>query len=154
MLETRNAKAHARAPGQTQDPERRRPGWSAEDHATRRCLILVDHNEVAQALPGIQNATILEIWRRVREKKGLLQVTLLVTDISKKGSHVWFAGERHDLLEQALGGTLINDGMYVEGCMSRKKQVVSALEETFAKASAGAAIALRHLAATRNGRLL
>lgn len=75
--------------------------------------------------------------RRVREKKGLLQVILLVTDITKKGSYVWFVGDRRDLLEQALGGKLIDGVMYVPGCMSRKKQVVPPLEEAFATASAG-----------------
>lgn len=37
---------------------------------------------------------------------------------------MWFAGDRRDLLEQALGRPLIDDGTYIEGCMSRKKQVV------------------------------
>ncbi len=35
-------------------------------HATGRRLILVDHNEVAQALPDIQHATILEVWEHHR----------------------------------------------------------------------------------------
>lgn len=75
--------------------------------------------------------------RRVRERKGLLQVILMITDITRKGSHVWFVGEQSDVLEHALGGMLFDNAMYVPGCMSRKKQVVPQLEEAFVKASAG-----------------
>lgn len=74
----------------------------------------------------------LEEMRRVREEKGLLQIILLVTDVGKKGSHVWFAGDRRDVMEQALGRLLTDDGTYVEGCMSRKSQVVPPLEQAFA----------------------
>jgi manganese-dependent inorganic pyrophosphatase len=77
----------------------------------------------------------LEELRRVRKEKHLLQVILLVTDIGKKGSHIWFAGDRRDVLEQALGRRLIDDGTYLEGCMSRKKQVVPPLEEAFVDAA-------------------
>lgn len=34
--------------------------------AAGRHVILVDHNEIAQALPGIQNATIEEVWEHHR----------------------------------------------------------------------------------------
>lgn len=70
--------------------------------------------------------------RRVSAEKGLRQVILMVTDIGRKGSYLWFAGERGDLLERAMGRPLIEGGMYVEGCMSRKKQVVPPLEQAFA----------------------
>jgi manganese-dependent inorganic pyrophosphatase len=76
----------------------------------------------------------LEELRRVREEKGLLQVILMVTDIGRKGSHIWFAGDRREVVEQALGQPLIESGTYVDGCMSRKKQVVPPLEQAFASA--------------------
>jgi manganese-dependent inorganic pyrophosphatase len=76
----------------------------------------------------------LEELRRVRHEKHLLQAILMVTDIGKKGSHVWFAGERREILERALGRPLVDDGTWVEGCMSRKKQVVPPLEQAFAEA--------------------
>ncbi len=75
--------------------------------------------------------------RGIRDRKGLLQVIMLVTDIGKKGSYVWFVGDRREIVEQALGGKLIDNAMYVSGCMSRKKQVVPPLEQAFARASAG-----------------
>jgi len=82
-----------------------------------------------------RRAEFLDELRRVKEAKGLLQVLLLVTDIGRKGSHVWFAGDRRDVLERALGQPLVEDGMFLEGCMSRKKQVVPPLEKAFAAAS-------------------
>jgi len=77
----------------------------------------------------------LEELRRVRNAKGLLQVILLVTDIGRQGSHVWFAGDRREIAEQALGRPLVDEGTYLEGCMSRKKQVVPAFEQAFASAT-------------------
>ncbi len=69
-----------------------------------------------------RRAEFIEQLRRVRDERRLLQVILLVTDIGRRGSHVWFAGDRREMLEQALGQPLVDDGMYVDGCMSRKKQ--------------------------------
>jgi manganese-dependent inorganic pyrophosphatase len=59
-------------------------------------------------------------------------VVLMVTDISRKGSHIWFAGDRGDILERAIGRPLIDGGAYVDGLMSRKKQLVPPLEPAFA----------------------
>ncbi len=74
---------------------------------------------------------LLEELGRVRTEKRLLLVLLLVTDIARRGSHVWFVGDRRDLVEQALGRTLVDDGTYLDGCMSRKKQIVPPLELAF-----------------------
>jgi len=76
---------------------------------------------------------LLEELRRARKEKGLAQAILLVTDIRRKGSHFWFAGERRDIVERALGRQLVDDGAYLEGCMSRKKQIVPPLEQAFAR---------------------
>lgn len=86
-----------------------------------------------------RRAEFLDELRRVREKKGLVQVILLLTDIGRKGSHVWFAGDRRDLVEQALGQPLVDDATWIAGCMSRKKQVVPPLEEAFVAARAAVA---------------
>lgn len=75
---------------------------------------------------------LLSELRRVREERGLLQVLLLLTDIGKKGSELWFVGERRDVLERAFGREINGDGIYLDGYMSRKKQVVPALETAFA----------------------
>jgi len=69
---------------------------------------------------------------RVRERRGLELVLLLVTDIGRKGSHVWSAGDHQAVVDHALGCSAGEDEAWVAGCMSRKKQVVPALEEAFA----------------------
>jgi manganese-dependent inorganic pyrophosphatase len=71
---------------------------------------------------------------RVREQRGLELVLLLVTDIGRKGSHVWSAGDHQDVVNRALGLSPDGEEAWAAGCMSRKKQVVPALEEAFAAA--------------------
>jgi len=88
--------------------------------------------EVPDADPLLpRRREFLEELQRVKKARNLLQVLLMVTDIGRKGSHVWFVGDRADLLEKSFGRPLGPDGTYVEGCMSRKKQVVPALEKAF-----------------------
>lgn len=89
--------------------------------------------EVLDAEPLLSRRDeFFEELRRVKADRGLLQVILMLTDIGRKGSHVWFVGQRRDVLEKALARRLIDDGTYAENCMSRKKQVVPALEQAFA----------------------
>lgn len=89
--------------------------------------------EAPDATPLLARRTeFFDELRRVRAEKGLLQVLLLVTDIGRKGSHVWFVGDRGDLLERAIGRPLVAGEAYVDGWMSRKKQVVPPLEQAFA----------------------
>ena len=59
-------------------------------------------------------------------------LVLLVTDIARKGSHIWAVGDQLDAVERALGVRLANGAAYLDGCMSRKKQVVPPLERTLA----------------------
>lgn len=89
--------------------------------------------EVPDATPLLpRRQELLTELRRVREEKGLVQAILMVTDVGRRGSHVWVVGDRRDLLEKALARLLVDDGVYVEGCMSRKKQIVPPLEQAYA----------------------
>ena len=63
--------------------------------------------------------------------KGLELALLLVTDIGRKGSHVWGVGDRLEVVERALGVRFVDGAAYLDGCMSRKKQVVPPLERAF-----------------------
>ncbi len=69
---------------------------------------------------------------RVGAEKGLALVVLLVTDITRKGSHVWCAGDLLEAVERAFGTRLVDGAAYLDGCMSRKKQVVPPLERALA----------------------
>ncbi|MDP2848001.1 MAG: manganese-dependent inorganic pyrophosphatase [Humidesulfovibrio sp.] len=61
-------------------------------------------------------------------------VMLLLTDIMKEGSEILVVSQDGSLVENAfgakLGGAL--NSMWVDGCMSRKKQVVPPMEKAFA----------------------
>lgn len=74
---------------------------------------------------------ILREMRARRDAEGLVQVILMVTDVPGESSVLWFVGERRELFERAFG-TLEDDAVQLPGCMSRKKQVVPALEDAFA----------------------
>jgi manganese-dependent inorganic pyrophosphatase len=92
--------------------------------------------EIPDAAPLLpRRHELVEELRRVRDGKRLLQAILMVTDIGKQGSHLWFTGERRDVFERALGVRLVDDGTYLAGCMSRKKQVVPPLERAFVEAA-------------------
>ena len=98
------------------------------------CRIGIAQIEALDVSPLLaRRQELVEELRLARDEKGLLQVLLLVTDIGRKGSHVWCVGDRRDLAEHALGQALADEGTYVDGCMSRKKQVVPPLELAFAR---------------------
>jgi len=92
--------------------------------------------EVPDAAPLLaRRREFIDELDRVRQARGLLQMILLVTDIGRRGSHVWFSGARPALIEKALGHALVDGGVFVDGCMSRKKQVVPTLEQAFSAAA-------------------
>lgn len=61
-------------------------------------------------------------------------VMLLLTDIMKEGSEILVVSSDASLVEKAFGGKVGGalNSMWVEGCMSRKKQVVPPMEKAFA----------------------
>ncbi len=78
-----------------------------------------------------KKADILKEMEKVKAAKGLVQVVLMVTDIMKEGSELWFVGDKKEVFEKAFGKKVVDNSIYVEKCMSRKKQVVPPLETTF-----------------------
>ena len=93
--------------------------------------------EVNDATPLLaRRQEFFDELRRVRAEKALGLVLLLVTDIGRKGSHLWCAGDGAQHVERAFGVRLVDGVAYVDGCMSRKKQVVPPLERAFAAAKA------------------
>lgn len=80
-----------------------------------------------------RQAAVIEELRRVRTARGLAQVILMATDVGRRGSYLWCVGEHCEVLEQALGQPLGASGTWQEGWMSRKKQLVPALQRAFAQ---------------------
>jgi manganese-dependent inorganic pyrophosphatase len=93
--------------------------------------------EVPDARPlTARSAELLEAMRCVKEEQKLQLVILVGTDITRKGSYLWITGDFHDVVERAFDHQFTDDGIFLEGCMSRKKQIVPMLETAFAKPSA------------------
>lgn len=66
------------------------------------------------------------------KEQGYHSVITFVTDIFKEGSKFWVVTDDEDKMSKALGKSL-SDEIYLEGVMSRKKQVVPMLSEIFDK---------------------
>lgn len=83
-----------------------------------------------------RRAELRAAMEKMRLQQDLRLVILIGTDISREGSHLWAVGEKLDVVERAFHCTLVDEGAFLEGCMSRKKQIVPVLETAFARASA------------------
>lgn len=59
-------------------------------------------------------------------------VLLLLTDIMKEGSEVLVVSDDADLTEKAYGKASVDGKVWLDGVLSRKKQVVPPLQESFA----------------------
>jgi len=68
----------------------------------------------------------------LKEEGGRHSVLLLLTDIMKEGSEVLVISDNDDLTEKAYGKTAINGKVWIDGIMSRKKQVVPPLQDSLA----------------------
>ncbi|TWX55197.1 manganese-dependent inorganic pyrophosphatase [Colwellia hornerae] len=59
-------------------------------------------------------------------------VLLLLTDIMKEGSEMLVISDNADLTEKAYGKTLVDGKVWLDGVLSRKKQVVPPLQDSLA----------------------
>ncbi|MCP4115463.1 MAG: manganese-dependent inorganic pyrophosphatase [Desulfobacteraceae bacterium] len=68
----------------------------------------------------------------LKEEGGRHSVFLLLTDIIKEGSEMLIASDDESVIEKAFGVAPKDGKAYLDGVMSRKKQVVPNLEKAFA----------------------
>jgi manganese-dependent inorganic pyrophosphatase len=68
----------------------------------------------------------------VKEEGNRHTVMLLLTDIMQEGSELLVVSDDISIVEKAYGITLIDGKAWLPGVMSRKKQVVPPLQDTFA----------------------
>ncbi|WP_441002985.1 manganese-dependent inorganic pyrophosphatase [Pseudocolwellia agarivorans] len=68
----------------------------------------------------------------LKEEGGRHSVMLLLTDIMKEGSEVLVVSDNDDLTDKAYGKTAVNGKVWIDGIMSRKKQVVPPLQDSLA----------------------
>lgn len=93
------------------------------------------------AIAQVESSDLGPLFRRstaLRDELGhrvgagqLALMVFIATDVGRRGSHLWCAGGRTDMLERALGRPVPADGTWIDGLMSRKKQLVPALEKAF-----------------------
>ncbi|XPV67475.1 MAG: manganese-dependent inorganic pyrophosphatase [Halarcobacter sp.] len=68
----------------------------------------------------------------LRKEDGLHTACLLLTDIIKEGSEVLVSSEDTSIFEKAFDKNLENGKVWIDGCLSRKKQIIPFLEPAFA----------------------
>lgn len=68
----------------------------------------------------------------LKAEGGRHSVMLLLTDIMREGSEVLVVSDNDDLTEKAYGKAAVNGKVWIDGIMSRKKQVVPPLQDSLA----------------------
>ena len=70
--------------------------------------------------------------KKVKEESNLHTVALLLTDIIKGGSEVLVGSDDISVFEKAFNCKLEDHKVWLDGCLSRKKQIIPFLEPAFA----------------------
>jgi len=68
----------------------------------------------------------------LRAEKNLHTACLILTDIMKEGSEILVASVDNSIFENAFEVELIDGKVWLDGCLSRKKQIIPFLEPAFA----------------------
>jgi manganese-dependent inorganic pyrophosphatase len=76
-------------------------------------------------------ADLQEDIAKLKEEDGLDTVLLLLTDIMAMGSEVLVASNHNDIIQKAFEKEIVDGKFWLDGCLSRKKQVVPVLEPQF-----------------------
>lgn len=74
---------------------------------------------------------LLEDMKKMKQEGGLDTVLILLTDIMKEGSKLLVVSDSEDKIEQAFGVKLQNSKAWLDGVLSRKKQVVPFVQPQF-----------------------
>ena len=69
--------------------------------------------------------------KKVKDEQNLHTVALLLTDIMKEGSEVLVASNDTSIFEKAFNCKLEDGKVWLDGCLSRKKQIIPFLEPAF-----------------------
>lgn len=81
---------------------------------------------------GREDDIIAEL-ENLRETENYHSAILFITDIIKEGSQFLVATTEQKKIEQALGAKLENNKVYIDGIISRKKQIAPKFSEIFDK---------------------
>ncbi|AEA46940.1 manganese-dependent inorganic pyrophosphatase [Archaeoglobus veneficus] len=75
---------------------------------------------------------LYEEMKKVKEEGGYHSIFLMLTDIMKEGTELLVVTDDPSIVEKAFGKKLEGRSVWLDGVMSRKKQVVPPLEKAFA----------------------
>ncbi len=75
---------------------------------------------------------IYEEMKKMKEEGGYHSIFLMLTDIMKEGTELLVVTDDPSIVEKAFGVKLEGKSVWLDGVMSRKKQVVPPLEKAFA----------------------
>ncbi len=74
---------------------------------------------------------ILRELRKMKDEEGYTAIYFMLTDIMKEGTELLVVSDSNEVVEKAFGKKVQNSSIYLEGVMSRKKQVVPPLEKAY-----------------------
>jgi manganese-dependent inorganic pyrophosphatase len=74
----------------------------------------------------------INLLNNISKNNGYHIVTLFVTDILTNGSYIYYNDSSFDILDECFGNDL-KQGKYLEGVVSRKKQIIPVIMERIAK---------------------
>ena len=75
---------------------------------------------------------LMEDIKKVKDEQNLHTVALLLTDIMKEGSEVLVVSNDTSIFEKAFNCKLEDGKVWLDGCLSRKKQIIPFVEPAFA----------------------
>ncbi len=76
---------------------------------------------------------IYEDLKKLKDEGGYHSVFLMLTDIMKEGTELLVVSDAPEVIEKAFGKKLEGRSVWLDGVMSRKKQVVPPLEKAFSE---------------------
>jgi manganese-dependent inorganic pyrophosphatase len=115
-------------------------------HATAKELIKRDYKEfdMGKSKVGVGQLEVVDLslfddkkemlfeeMKKEKEKKGLHTITLLLTDIMTEGSQLLCVSDDESIVEKAFGKTLKEHQVWLDGVLSRKKQIIPFLQPLF-----------------------
>lgn len=86
---------------------------------------LMDLKEIANKKPDL-----IKEMQKLKEKDNYVLITLMVTEILNQGTDLLFVGNK-EIIENAFNKKVETNSVYLDGVLSRKKQVVPPIEKVF-----------------------
>ena len=75
-------------------------------------------------IPKEKQEEFIQIMNKIVKNDNLTLITMFATDVIHNGSYLYYNETAKELLSKAFQITDIKQGEYLDGCVSRKKQIV------------------------------